>query len=657
MAKKKNPQKEIKTKNKKKTKTKKKRLWSLFFLKWFFILSIWCAIGLGFMLAYYAHDLPNLTQKANFERRSSIIIQASQGEEIARYGELKGTSIDIRNLPPHLIDAVLATEDRRFYEHPGVDLLGIARAMAVNIAKGRFAQGGSTITQQLAKNLFLTHDRKLKRKIQEAMLALWLEHELSKDEILSAYLNRVYLGAGVYGVEAASLVYFDKHVQDINLYEAAILAGLLKAPSRYSPSNNYELAKERAKVVLMAMEDAGYITKEERDIPFPNLSQPKQKVQNANSYRYFADWIMDGLPDLVGTPDMDLIVVTTMDIDLQKAAETELTKTLIENGETMQVTQGAVLSMRPDGAIVAMVGGRDYQQSQFNRTTQAIRSPGSAFKPILYLTALEQGMNPDDSILDAPIEEGDYRPKNFADQYFGTVTLETALGASMNTAAVRLMQQTGVGPVRKKARELGIISELENDLSLALGSSGVSMLEMEIAYASISNGGYRVYPYGIESITNTEGRILYQRKRPAQDYSVAQPRAISNLTNMMQTVVEEGTGRRAKIQGVRVAGKTGTSQENRDAWFIGFTDTLVTAVWLGNDDNSPMNGVTGGNLPASIWHNVMATNYNRFETIKFSASRGSQQDGSFSSLINSLISGGNNRQGTRKEGDFSNLND
>lgn len=656
MAKEKKSKKDLKAPKRKKTKNKKKRSWSLFFLKWVFILAIWGTIGLSFMLAYYAHDLPDIARKANFERKSSIIIKASNGAEIARYGELKGTSVDIKDLPPSLIKAVLAIEDRRFYDHPGLDVLGIARAMLVNISRGRFVQGGSTITQQLAKNLFLTHDRKLKRKIQEAMLALWLEHELTKDEILSAYLNRVYLGAGVYGVEAASKVYFDKNVRDINLQESAILAGLLKAPSRYSPSHNPELAKERAKVVLAAMEEAGYITKAEREAPFLSLPEPKKKSQSTNSYRYFTDWVVDGLPDLVGTPDMDLIVVTTMDMDLQKTAEGALAKTLSENEETMTVSQGAVLSMRQDGAVVAMVGGRDYGQSQFNRTTQAIRSPGSAFKPFLYLTALEQGMKPDDSILDAHIEEGDYRPKNYADKYFGTVTLETALGASMNTAAVRLMQQTGVGPVREKARKLGIISELEHDLSLALGSSGVSMLEMGIAYTSIANGGFRIYPYGIERITNSEGRVLYQRKMQPNNFTVANPRSVQDLQGMMKTVVEEGTGRRAKISGVDVAGKTGTSQESRDAWFVGFTDALVTAVWLGNDDNSPMQGVTGGNLPASLWHAVMAPNYNRFEAIKFKAPP-QQQDNSFSSMINSLISGGQERSSQRQQGDYSNLNE
>ncbi len=641
-----------------KKETKKKRSWSLFCLKWIFILGIWAGIGLGFILAWYAQDLPNIAKTASFERQPAIIIKASNGIEIARYGELKGTTVSIDQMPPYLIKAVMAIEDRRFYDHPGLDLLGIARAMAVNISKGRFAQGGSTITQQLAKNLFLTHDRTIKRKIQEAMLAIWLEHELSKDEILSAYLNRVYLGAGVYGVEAASKVYFEKDVRNINLQEAAILAGLLKAPSRYSPAHNPKLAQERAKVVLAAMVDAGYITEQEKNKPFSALPTPKQKPQGTNSYRYFADWVVDGLPDLVGTPDMDLIVETTMDPDLQKSAEAALIKALIENGETMTVKQGAILSLQADGAVVAMIGGRNYQQSQFNRVTQAVRSPGSSFKPFLYLTALEQGMTPDAPILDAPIEEGEYRPKNYADKYFGNVTLETALGASMNTAAVRLMQQTGVGPVREKARKLGIISDLEHDLSLALGSSGVSVLEMGLAYAAIANGGYRVYPYGIKRITNAEGRVLYQRKPIKSRYRVADAYAVADLQKMMRTVVEQGTGRRAKIQGLEIAGKTGTSQDSRDAWFIGFTDALVMAVWLGNDDNSPMNGVTGGNLPASIWREIMAPNYNRFEAINFGTPPELRnQDSSFSNLIGSLLGGGQERQNKRQGGDFSNLND
>ncbi|MCB1784241.1 MAG: penicillin-binding protein [Alphaproteobacteria bacterium] len=625
----------------KNTRRRKRRSILGFLFKWTFILGIWGMLGLAGILAWYAQDLPDITNTAAFERKSSIIVKAADGSTIARYGELKGKSVSVNDLPPYLVEAVIATEDRRFYSHPGVDILGIARAMATNLLKGRLVQGGSTITQQLAKNLFLTHDRKLKRKIQEAMLALWLERELTKDEILSAYLNRVYLGSGVYGVNAAAQLYFGKPASAVNLQESAVLAGLLKAPSTYSPLNNPDLAKKRADTVLAAMVDAGYITKEQaKTASAPMVPSPRTKPTGEKAIRYFADWVVDGLDDLVGTPDMDLIVQTTIDPGIQTKAEESLIRVLLENGADRDVSQGAVLVMRPDGAVLAMVGGRDYSASQFNRTTQARRAPGSSFKPIVYLTALLEGWQPNATILDAPITEGDYRPKNFGNEYKGEVTLTEALTYSLNTVAVRLMKDVGPQSVITTARKLGIISPLQPDLSLALGSSGVSMLEMDTAYAVLANGGRRVYPFAITEIKNAEGRLLYMRKAPTSYEQILPPRAVQTLSAMMQSVIDNGTGRGARLP-FPASGKTGTSQDSRDAWFMGFTDRVVTGVWLGNDDNSPMKKVTGGSLPAIIWRDVMTYANPRIDP-SMPATSGSfntysNNGGSFQNLLNRII--------------------
>lgn len=641
--------------SKSKTKKPKKAPLVLRLMKWGLILAIWAGIFLTGVLLWFAKDLPDITQTADFQRRSAIIVQASDGSTLARYGELKGNAVSLKDMPPYLPQAVLATEDRRFYEHPGIDIYGIARAMAVNILKGHLVQGGSTITQQLAKNLFLTHDRKFKRKIQEALLALWLEHELTKDEILTAYLNRVYLGSGVYGVSAASRLYFGKDVKDINLQEAAILAGLLKAPSRYSPLNNPELAKERSKTVLAAMVDAGYIT--EKDVAnLKNLPpRPPTKPTGEKSDRYFSDWVIEGLDDLIGTPDMDIIVETTLNPVIQAKAEEVVRGNIDKYRKDRAVTQGAALVMQPDGRILAMVGGYDYGQSQFNRTIQAHRAPGSSFKPVVYLTALRNGATPDTKILDAPITKGDYRPENYAKKYYGEVTLEEALARSLNTVAVRIADKVGIDRVIKTARDLGIISKLQPDLSLALGSSGISMLEMCVAYATIDNGGHRIYPYAISRITTTDGRVLYERKPPTSYTSVVEDKPIEELKAMMHNVVENGTGRHAKIS-VPAAGKTGTSQDSRDAWFIGFTDRIVAAVWLGNDDNSPMNHVTGGSLPAYMWARIAETAEQHAPEETAFPDSGVNNSNGFSGLLGRLIGSNDNTPHPEDQNDYAHLN-
>ncbi|MCB1591977.1 MAG: PBP1A family penicillin-binding protein [Alphaproteobacteria bacterium] len=627
-------------------------------LKWLVILGLWGGIFSVFFLGWFAAELPDITQAAKFERRPSITVLAADGTQIARYGETKGNMITVSDLPTDLINAVLATEDRRFYEHPGVDVLGIGRALVVNATRGRMVQGGSTITQQLAKNLFLSYDRTLKRKIQEAMLAIWLERHLSKDQILSAYLNRVYLGSGIYGVDAAAKIYFGKEVQNINLRESALIAGLLKAPSRYSPLANPELAMQRSDVVLSAMVDAGYITQKAADAAPRVIPKPPGKKKITNEAGYFADWVLSNLDEIIGTPDMDLIVKTTLSPRIQSKAELSLARQLNEKGTALGASQGAVLVMRPDGAVVAMVGGKDRNDSQFNRATQALRPPGSAFKPVVFLTALEKGWSSNSPILDAPITQGEYRPGNFADKYYGDTTLEQALALSMNTATVRLMKEVGVTAVINNAKKIGITSDLQPDLSLALGSSGISMLEMTTAYSTLANGGFSVTPYAIEAIEEPNGHLLYARKPLKPHPVILDGRAVDTLTLMMQRVITQGTGQQARLP-FPASGKTGTSQDYRDAWFIGFTDELVAAVWLGNDDNSPMKKSTGGATPALIWREIMADAKGVYRPVRYRA-MGDSKQGGIGGLLNRLTTSSGNvnlKPKNRNPRDFSHLND
>lgn len=652
------------SKGNKSKKRAKKRSLSVRLFKWLVVLGLWTGIIGVFVLGWFAADLPDIAQASKFERRPSITILASDGSQIARYGETKGQTVAVSELPTNLINAVLATEDRRFYQHPGIDAFGIARAVVVNASQGRLVQGGSTITQQLAKNLFLSYDRTLKRKVQEAMLAVWLEWHLTKDEILSAYLNRVYLGSGLYGVDAAAEIYFGKEVEKLSLRECAIIAGLLKAPSRYSPLANPELALERSDVVLSAMVDAGYIAEHEAKEAPRTLPKISGKSAISKEAGYFADWVLGNLDDLIGTPGMDLVVQTTLSPKIQNKAEESLAAQLKEKGEKLKASQGAVLVMRPDGAIVAMVGGKDRKGSEFNRATQALRPPGSSFKPIVYLTALEQGWKPGSTILDAPITQGKYKPANFADKYYGETSLEQALAYSMNTAAVRLMKEVGVASVINNARQMGITSKLEPDLSLALGSSGVSMLDMTTAYATLANGGFGVTPYAIELIKDTQSRVLYKRK-PQTPIAVIDHRAAQNVSRMMERVLIDGTAHRIKIP-FSASAKTGTSQDYRDAWFIGFTSEMVVAVWLGNDDNSPMDKTTGAGPPGEIWRDVMLTGRGAFSPIRYTGSETVGNNGQvsgddgFSGMLGRLLKtegDGKFKPKERDARDFSHLND
>lgn len=572
-------------------------------IQWGIALALWGVLLVTLVILWYGQEIPEITQQATFERRPSVTVLANDGSVITRYGDLKGDALSIDDLPPHLVQAILAVEDRRFYYHFGIDPIGLTRAIVINTFKGHVAQGGSTITQQLAKNLFLSHERTYKRKIQEAILALWLEWHLTKDEILSAYLNRVYMGSGAYGVEAAARVYFDKSAQNLTLEESATLAGLLRAPSRYSPKANPKESRERAQLVLKLMQDVGYL--DEGAKISKSSFRPDEEITPASiSNKYFADWARETVSTLIPTPTEDITIETTLDPYIQAKAGDVINKYVAENGEKAKFSQGAAVILRADGSIVAMVGGADYRKSEFNRATKALRPPGSSFKPIVYLTALENGLSMDTLVMDAPLTINGYSPQNFGGQYYGEVSLIKALTLSLNTVSVQLGYQVGMGRVIGAARRLGIDTNLSPDLSLTLGAQGIPMLEMAGAYAVMANGGYATEPYGIRRIRDKSGKTLWQRKAvDAPAVFAGQP--IFEIQQMLKSVTRYGTGQAAQGP-YDVAGKTGTSQDYRDIWFSGFTNHYVGSVWFGNDNNSPMRGgTTGGSYAARAWRDIM----------------------------------------------------
>ncbi|WP_244909324.1 transglycosylase domain-containing protein [Nitrospirillum viridazoti] len=568
------------------------------------VLGIWGVMVFAGVVAYFAYDLPEISQVAQFQRRPAVTVLAADGSKLARFGDMRGETLEVSEISPDLVHAVLAVEDRRFYSHFGVDPIGIARAAWTDYRTGHMRQGASTITQQLARNLFLSPAKTMRRKVQEAMLALMLEHRYTKDQILGAYLNRVYLGSGTYGVDAAARTYFDKPATEVNLREAAIIAGLLKAPSKYSPSANNERAEQRMAVVLATMVDAGYITVEQAKAVVNQPAQPRANPSVEGDGRYFAAWVADQVNAFIGPNHGDLVVHTTYDAKMQRAATAHVAEILNGPGAAANVHQAAVVIMAPDGAVKAMVGGRDYDESQFNRATQALRQPGSSFKPFVYLAALEAGRTPDDLILDAPYKRGKWEPKNYEPGYMGEIPLRTALAHSVNTATIRLLESVGIDRAIAVARRLGITAPLRRDLSLALGTSEVTPLELTGAYTAIANGGRAVFPYGITEIRDADDSVLYQRKGSGAGYAIAAAED-ANLVRMMMGVVQVGTGKSAQLADRPIAGKTGTTQDYRDAWFMGFTADYVTGVWLGNDDGDEMKRITGGTLPAKLWKAIM----------------------------------------------------
>ena len=571
---------------------------------WGAVLAVWGAIFLVVFFAVFARDLPDTSTLYNVDRQPSITYLDRNGALIAVRGSQMAPPADLEALPDYVPAAFIAIEDRRFYHHPGFYPIGMSRAIAANMRAGRVVQGGSTLTQQLAKNLFLSPDQNMKRKVQELMLAVWLEMKFSKEEILALYLNRVYFGAGAYGIEAASQRYFDKGAKDLTVGEAALLAGLLKAPSRYSPVSESERAATRATVVLNEMVDAGVISADQRAQAVTEPVRVSRTLASQHA-QYFVDWLDKQIRELVGEPTEDMIVETTLDLTLQTSAERAVRR-ILDRDRSRGVQQAALVALDGEGRVRAMIGGASYADSQFNRAVDARRQAGSAWKPFVYLTALESGYTPETRVNDAPIRIGAWSPRNYSGTFSGEMSLANAVAQSTNTVAVALADQIGRDNVARTARRLGVTSRIGLEPAMALGAVEVSPIDMAQAYDAFANGGKRVRAYGISRIRTPQGRVIYQRaSRESGPVQVISNPFLYYQNQMLRGVMTSGTGRSAAISGRDTAGKTGTTSDYKDAWFVGYTGGFVTAVWVGKDDNTPMRGVTGGSSPAAIWKAFM----------------------------------------------------
>lgn len=576
-------------------------------LRWLFSFAFKSAVlGSIALAAMFGYVWFSLNQKGLLqipELQPGIMLLAEDGTVLSEQGAFFGDQVRVSELPDYVPNALIAIEDHRFRSHFGVDPLSLMRAAYQNFTAGRVVQGGSTITQQLAKNLFLKPERTYSRKAQELVLALWLETKFSKDDILQLYLNRVYYGSGATGIEKAAQVFYHKSATDLNLTEAATLAGVLKAPSNYNPVAHPDAAAARTNLVLNAMVDADFISQGEAD---QAVNAPATVV--ASDYvpatQYVVDWVNEQLPLLVKNYGQSIIVETTIDPQLQLLAERSLRKHLNEEGKKLRVSQGAMVVMDTFGAVKAMVGGKSYQRSQYNRVTKAMRQPGSTFKPFVYLAAMEQGYTPESMAYDQPIRIGNWEPGNYNQKYLGEVTLRTALALSLNSVAAQLANSVGPENVVAVAHRLGIASHLGKDASIALGTSEVTLLELTSAFTPFANGGYSIVPFSVRRIVTRDGQVIYERSGDGLGQAMSN-RDLGSMNSMMRAVVTEGTAKKAQIPGFDIAGKTGTSQDYRDAWFVGYSSYLVAGVWLGNDDNSPTKTVTGGSVPAAIWKDVM----------------------------------------------------
>lgn len=589
-------------------KTPRRRFRLLF---WFIRLSLWSLIGFAVLTIYV---WLSLAQKGVFnlpEREPGAVLLASNGELLAERGSFFGDDVRLDELPDYVPDAVIAVEDRRFRSHFGIDLQGLARATLANIRAGRIVEGGSTITQQLAKNLFLDHGRTFERKLQEMVLALWLEAKYSKDEILQLYLNRVYYGAGATGIEKAAMRYFGHSARELTIAEAASLAAVLKAPTNLNPLTRPAENAARAAEVIKDMRETQVITAAEAEMALNAPAEAKPRMDSPATL-YIVDWVMEQLPDLIGEFDQSIVVETTIDRRLQALAQKAVATRIDKEGKKLGVSQAAAVMLNMQGEVVALVGGRNYTKSQFNRITKARRQPGSAFKPFVYLTAIEQGMTPYSTEIDEPVRIGKWEPENYKREYLGPVTLTQALSQSLNTVAAKLAVKTGPENIIATARRLGINADLAANASIALGTSEVTPLELTSAFATFANGGSGVVPHIVKRITTRDGTLLYER-RGSGIGSVMTSADAGAMNFMLREVINSGTGTRAAIPGIDLAGKTGTSQNYRDAWFIGYSSYYVLTIWAGNDDNTPTKRVTGGGLPAQIWKDVMAPAHQEFE--------------------------------------------
>jgi len=565
------------------------------------MLLAWGVIFGAILLSNFFSGLPDVHNLLLASPSRDVTILDDRGRLIARRGLTQGKMVEASALPDYVSDAFIAIEDRRFRDHFGLDPIGMARAEVKNLMAGHVVQGGSTLTQQLAKNLFLNADRTFHRKAQEAILALYLESRYSKEQILTLYLNRVYFGAGVFGIEAAAEKFFGKHAAELNLTEAAMLAGSVKAPARYNPLVDPDASQARAQVVLKAMQDAGFIDAGSR--AQARATSPRI-VRDTPDSGYFADWVLAHLDNYVGNSSEALVVQTSFDSATQALAERAVAQGLDGDGARIGASQAALVAMTPDGAIRAMVGGRSYAASSFNRATEAIRQPGSAFKPFVYLAAFEHGHNPDDIMHDGPVDIHGWKPSDFEGEYQGDITLTKAFAESSNSVAAQLTDEIGPKDVAKTAHRLGIASPLAEVASLALGTSGVTPLELTGAYAPFANGGAAVTPFAIVAIRTRAGREIYRHAAGAPVPVMSQA-SDAQMTRLMIETVTSGTGKAARLEDRPTAGKTGTTQDYRDAWFVGFTADLVCGVWMGNDNSAPMKKATGGGVPARIFHAFM----------------------------------------------------
>lgn len=565
----------------------------------------WGIIFGGIFFSRFLSELPDVGSLLKNGPSRDVTILDDRKRLIARHGLTQGVLVEVSTLPSYVSNAFIAVEDRRFRSHIGVDPIGLIRAAYEDVQVGHVVQGGSTLTQQLAKNLFLVPNRTFSRKLQEAMLALYLEYRYSKDQILTLYLNRIYFGAGVYGIEAASERFFGKHASELSLPEAAMLAGSVKAPARYNPMADPDASHERSRVVLWAMEDAGFIGDATRKDAEATRARIVRGTATPGS-GYFADWVMSQIPGYVGEAQEALIVETSFDLDLQAQAERAVTAGLKEEGAKLNASQAVLVAMTPDGAVRAMVGGASYVQSPYNRATDAQRQPGSAFKPFVYLAAFEHGRKPTDVMNDGPVNVKGWKPEDYEGRYRGLVSLREAFAISSNSVAVQLTAEVSPKAVARTAKKLGIETPLMAVSSLALGTSVVTPLELTAAYVPFANGGTAVAPHGIISIKTKSGKVLW-RLKPAGSGPVISPDNLVAMTSLLTDVVGYGTGKAARLEDRPSAGKTGTTQDYRDAWFVGFSADMVCGVWIGNDDNAPMIHATGGTLPARIFKGFMTS--------------------------------------------------
>lgn len=580
-----------------------KGIWGKVFY-YFICFGIWAGIFLSVVLLYLALTLPNIEHITNQTRKPSITIVDRNNQKITSVNDIYGVTVDVESVPPYVWQAIVAVEDKRFYSHFGVDIKGLFRALVNNILKRKSAQGGSTITQQVAKNVFLSNKRTISRKIQEVMITLWLEHKFTKNQILSLYLNRVSLVGGKYGIANASESLFNKSIYDINIAEAAIIAGMLKAPTRLNPMNNPEASINRARVVISLMKEQNYITDSqyEEAMKYEYVNPANSK----NQIRYFVDYTLNEMNSLVSDISKDIVIHTTLDNNIQKTAE-NVAKTYVEkNGEKYNFSQIATVVMNTEGNILAMIGGKSYTESQFNRTNQMKRQPGSAFKPFVYLAALEKGFKPTDMFEDKLTTIENWTPKNHDEKYIGAISMADALEKSVNTVPVQIAKQIGLKSIIAMARKLGLIDKISNDFTIILGTSETTLLDLTAAYATFANKGYGVIPHSIVKITDANGNIIYERSGSGVGKLLSN-QEVENMNYMLRRVIQGGTGANANIYGTYICGKTGTSQNNRDAWFIGYSPDYVAGVWIGNDNNEAMsNSSYGGTIPAKIFKAIVS---------------------------------------------------